>query len=342
MKLLQFILRRTVHSIFVLFGLSVVIFTVSRVVPGDPARMAVGYRAPEWVVENMREYMHLNEPLLVQYGYWLRDALTGNFGESLVTRREVVSDLRQFFPATLELALIAGLIMAVGGITLGTISAHHKDKWIDNVVRVVAYVGVVTPAFVFGIIFLLIFGLWLQWLPTIGRLSQDVSTPPLVTGLMTVDTLLAGDFNAFVDALQHMIMPSVALAMAGMSQGARLTRATMSDNLAKDYIAAERAMGISEPTIMWRFLLKPSLIPTVSILGLDFAATIGNAFLLELIFNWPGVSRYGVNAMLHKDLNAIAAVVLSLGVVFIFVNIIVDLTVGALDPRIRLAAQRNE
>jgi len=342
MKMLGFVFRRTIHSLFVLVGLSLVIFIISRVVPGDPARMAVGYRAPEWVVENMREYMHLNEPLPVQYGFWLRDALRGDFGESLVTRRDVAQDIKQFFPATLELALFAGVVMAVGGISLGTLSAHHKDKWVDNLVRVFAYMGIVTPAFVFGIIFLLVFGFWLGWLPTLGRLSQDTIPPPVVSGLMTVDTLIVGDMNAFVDAVKHILMPGVALAMAGLAQSARLTRATMSDNLVKDYIAAERALGIPERAIMGRFLLKPSLIPTVSILGLDFAATIGNAFLLEVIFQWPGISRYGVSAMLHKDLNSIAAVVLILGLVFVVVNIIVDLVIGALDPRIRLTAQRSE
>lgn len=342
MQWLSFVVRRTFQSLFVLLGLSVVIFIISRVVPGDPARMAVGYRAPERVVEHMREYMHLNEPLPVQYGYWLRGALSGDFGKSLVTRRQVVQDIKQFFPATFELALFAGLVMSIGGITLGTLSAHYKDRWVDNLVRIFAYLGVVTPAFVFGVIFLLAFGFWLHWLPSTGRLSQNITPPPTVVGLMIVDTLLAGDLEAFVDALRHLLMPGTALAMAGLAQSARLTRATMSSNLAKDYIAAERALGVSERLILWRFLLKPSLIPTVSILGLDFAATIGNAFLLELIFQWPGISRYGVSAMMHKDLNAISAVVLVLGLVFVTVNIAVDLIVGALDPRIRLAAQRSE
>ncbi len=342
MHTLTFIARRTMHSLFVLMGLSIVIFVISHVVPGDPARMAVGYQAPEDVVQNVREYMHLNEPLLIQYGYWLRDALQGNLGKSLVTGRNVNEDVRQFFPATFELALFSGFIMALGGIALGTISAHYKDKWLDNLVRVLAYLGIVTPAFVFGIIFLLVFGMSLKWLPSLGRLSENLKPPPVATGLMTVDTLLAGDLNSFGDAVKHLLMPGVALAMAGVAQSARLTRATMSDNLVKDYIAAERALGIPERAIMWRFLLKPSLIPTVSIMGLDFAATIGNAFLIEVIFHWPGISRYGVEAMLHKDLNSITAVVLVLGLVFVIVNICVDLIIGALDPRIRLAAQRSE
>lgn len=342
MQQLAFVIRRLFHCLFVLLGLSVVIFIISRVVPGDPARMAVGYRASEEVAENMREYMHLSDPWAVQYGYWLRGALRGDFGKSLVTRRSVGEDIKQFFPATLELALFAGLVMSVGGISLGTLSAHHKDKWVDNLVRIIAYLGVVTPAFVFGVIFLLTFGFWLHLLPATGRLSEGITPPAVVTGLMTVDAVLAGDLAVFGDALKHLLMPGIALALAGLAQSARLTRATMSSNLTKDYIAAERALGISERLILWRFLLKPSLTPTVSILGLDFAALMGNAFLVELIFHWPGVSRYGVNAMLNKDLNAIAAVVLVLGLVFVTVNILVDLIVGALDPRIRLAAQRGE
>jgi peptide/nickel transport system permease protein len=342
MRTVSSILNRALHSIFVLLGLSVVIFTISRVMPGDPARMAVGSRAPQWVVDNIREQMHLNDPLPLQYFYWLTDALHGDFGTSLVTRRDVAQDIREFFPATLELALFAGVMMGVLGITLGTISARHKDKWVDNVVRVLSYLGVVTPSFVFAIIFLLVFGYVLDWFPTMGRLSISLSRPPVVTGLMTVDALLAGDLAVFWDAVHHLVLPATALAMGGIAQEARITRATMSDNLMKDYIGAERALGVPERVIMGKFLLKPSLIPTISILGLDFAATMSNAFLVELIFVWPGLSRYGINAMLRKDLNAIAAVIMVLGVVFILVNILVDVVVGQLDPRIRLSAGRSE
>jgi peptide/nickel transport system permease protein len=341
MQTVAFITRRAVHSIFVLLGLSIVIFTISRVIPGDPARVAAGARAPEWVVDNLREQMHLNDSLPVQYGFWLSNALQGDFGMSLVTRRDVSQDIREFFPATFELALYSGVIMAVLGISLGAVSARHKDKWIDNVVRIISYMGVVTPSFVFAIIFLLIFGFALGWLPTIGRLSEGVPSPPTVTGLYTIDALLVGDLATFWDALQHIILPAMALAMGSMAQQARITRSSMSDNLTKDYIGAARALGVPERSIMSRFLLKPSLIPTISILGLDFAATMANAFLVELIFNWPGISRYGINAMLRKDLNAIAAVILVLGVVFIVVNIIVDIVVAQLDPRIRLAAGRS-
>ncbi len=338
MKLIQFILNRLVQSVFVLFGLSIVIFLIARVMPGDPVRLAVGARAPQWVVDNMREQMHLNDPLFTQYIYWLGDALGGDFGISLVTRRSVTEDILEFFPASMEMALLSLLFSVTGAITLGMISARYKDQWIDNVVRVLSYLGIVTPSFVFAVMFLLIFGFWLDWLPAIGRLSAKIKPPPALTGFYTVDALLTGQFAVFWDALQHLLMPALALAMGSMAQEARITRASMADNLSKDYIANARSLGISEWQIMSKFLMKPSLIPTVSILGLDFAAGIGNAFLVELIFNWPGISRYGMNAMLRKDLNAISGVILTLGIIFVLVNIVVDITVARLDPRIRLRA----
>jgi len=278
----------------------------------------------------------------MQYVYWLRDALRGDFGISLVTRRPVAADIKEFFPATLELALLAGIINGAGGIILGAISAWKKDSWVDNVVRVISYLGVVTPSFVFAILFLLLFGMTLGWAPTMGRLSPEIARPATVTGLLTIDSLLAGNPAAFFDSIWHLILPAVALALGGMSQEARITRSTMADNLSKDYIASARALGIPSSVIMRSFLLKPSLIPTVSILGLDIAATLGNAFLVELIFVWPGMSRYGINAMLRKDLNAISAVILVLGVMFIITNIVVDIVVARLDPRIQLGAGRSE
>lgn len=339
--MLKFLVRRIIYSVFVLLGLSIVIFVIARIMPGDPARMAVGARAPQWVVDRLREQMHLNEPLAVQYFYWLKDALRGDFGLSLVTQRSVTRDIIEFFPASLELVIVSGLMAAVGGISLGVLSARYKDTWIDNVVRVFSYAGVVTPSFVFAILFVLLFGWVLKWFPIIGRLSESTPIPPLVTGLMTVDSLLAGRFDAFVDALRHLILPALALAMGSIAQEARITRSSMADNLSKDYIAAERALGVPEGIVMNRFLLKPSLIPTISILGLDIASTFSIAFLVELIFNWPGIARYGMSSMLHKDLNAISAVILVLGAVFVVVNIVVDLIVAQLDPRIRLRSARS-
>jgi peptide/nickel transport system permease protein len=339
---ISFLAKRLFHSIFVLLGLSIVIFLIARIVPGDPVRLAVGARAPQWVVDNLRESMHLNESIFMQYVYWLRDALHGQFGLSLVTRREVGADIVEFLPATLEVAFYSLMVSLVGSLSFGIISARYKDRWPDNIIRVFSYLGIVTPSFVFAIIFILVFAFVLGWLPAIGRLSNGIAAPPRITGFLTIDALLKGDFVVFWDALKHIIMPAMALAMGSMAQEARITRSSMADNLTKDYIASSRALGVSESLIMRRFLLKPSLIPTISILGLDFAAGLGNAFLVELIFNWPGISRYGMNAMLSKDLNAISGVILTFGVVFILVNIVVDIVVAQLDPRIRLSTAKGD
>ena len=342
MSLFNFLVRRIIYSVFVLLGLSIVIFIIARIMPGDPARVALGARAPQWVVDRLREHMHLNDTLIVQYGYWLRDAIRGDFGLSLVTQRPVTTDILITFPASLELVLVSGLMSAVGGIGLGILSARYKDSWVDSIVRLFSYMGIVTPSFVFASLFILLFGWVLKWFPIIGRISENAIAPPVVTGLITIDSLLAGQFGVFLDALKHLALPSLALAMGSIAQEARITRSTMADNLNKDYIAAARALGIPERTVMGRFLLKPSLIPTVSILGLDIASTFSIAFLVELIFNWPGLARYGMQAMLHKDLNSISAVILVLGAVFILVNITVDIIVAQLDPRIRLSAARSE
>jgi peptide/nickel transport system permease protein len=342
MGFITFITRRLVHSVFVLLGLSILVFLIARVMPGDPVRMALGPRAPNWAVENFSKSLHLDKPLYIQYYYWLKGALHGNFGRSIYTRREVAEDIREFLPATLELMLVCGAIMTTFGILLGVISARYADRWIDNVIRVFSYMGIVTPAFVFAILFLLLFGYVLNLLPTAGRLSPWITRPPTITGLLTIDSLLAGNFAAFFDALKHLIMPAVALALGPIAQEARITRSSMTENLQRDFIALERSQAIPERKIMSKYLLKLSLIPTVSVLALDFAAQLGWAFLVELIFNWPGFSRYGINVMLRKDLNAIVAVIIVIGLVFLVMNIIVDIIVAWLDPRIRLGLERSK
>ncbi|MCX8063044.1 MAG: ABC transporter permease [Anaerolineales bacterium] len=342
MSMLRFLIQRALYSIFVLLGLSIVIFIIARIMPGDPARMAVGARAPQWVVDRLREQMHLDKPIAVQYYYWLRDAVRGDFGLSLITQRPVTNDIKETLPASLELALYSSLIAGFFGIGMGIVSARYKDSWIDNLSRLFSYAGIVTPSYIFAILFILLFGFALKWFPIIGRVSENVPLPPKITGLVTIDALIQGQFSTFLDALWHIILPSFSLAMGSIAQAARITRSSMADNLTKDYIANVRALGVSERAIMSRFLLKPSLIPTISILGLDIAAILSVAFIVESIFNWPGMARYGMNAMLYKDLNAISAVILVFGAAFAIMNIIVDLIVAYLDPRIRLRAAKGE
>lgn len=332
----KFILKRLAWSIFVLFGLSILIFVVARVIPGDPARMALGPRAPQWAIDNLVRELHLDQPLYIQYWEWVKGVFVGDLGVSLVTRRPVLTDISEFLPATFEIILLAAVVETIGGILLGALSARYSGSWFDSVVRVVAYLGVVTPAFVWAIIFVLVFGYVWPILPIIGRIDPGLFTPPHVTGLMTVDSLLAGDSRAFLSALEHLILPSFALAMGGMAQAARITRSSMSENLGRDYVGSEIAAGIPMRLVILKYVLRSSMIPTVSIIALDIAAMLGNAFLVEVVFNFPGISRYGMNAILTKDLNAIVSVIMVIGLTFVVVNILVDIIVSYLDPRIRL------
>jgi peptide/nickel transport system permease protein len=334
--MLRFLSKRLLQGVFVIFGLSIFIFVISRIIPGDPAKMALGPRATETAVEQLREEMHLNDSIPEQYYYWITGALKGDLGKSVNTKRAVVEDVREFLPATIELVIVSGIILILVSLLLGVLAARYKDTWIDALIRFTAYIGIAIPSFVMAIIFLLIFGLVLQWVPVLGRLSPGLTPPPTVTGLMMLDSLIAGDMTAFWDAFEHIILPAISLALGGLLQEARILRSAISDNMGKEYIAVARGYGIPNNKIMNKYLLKPSMIPVVSVMGLDLASLMGNAFLVEKIFNWPGLSRYGLNAMLTKDLNAISAVILIIGLMFLVINIVVDIIIAALDPRIRL------
>ena len=332
--ILVFTVKRIGWSLFVLIGLSILIFLIARIIPGDPATMALGTRATPEALEQYRIDNHLREPIPTQYYHWLRGALQGNFGTSTQTRRSVVQDIREFLPTTLELIFFAAILEILGGILLGVLSAKHSGKAVDNFVRVSSYLGIATPSFVWAILFLLFFAFLWPILPAIGRI--DVPKPPSVTGFILIDSLFAGNLTAFVDAFKHLIMPGTALALTGIAQAARITRTSMLENLGKDYVSSEIASGIPMRRVMLRYVLRPSATPTVSIIALDIAAMLGNAFLVEVIFNYPGISKYGINAILNKDLNAVVAVVLVIGVTFLTVNVLVDIIASYLDPRIRL------
>jgi len=325
-----------IHSIVVIIGVSILIFMISRIIPGDPARMALGANTPQWVVDRLRVEMNLDKPIHIQYFLWFKGILRGDLGTSLYTKRPVLEDIVEFFPATLELMLFSGIIMGLGGLFLGILSAKYNDSWIDNIVRIFSYAGIVTPSFVFAIIFMLFFCYILPIFPPTGRLSRNIIMANPITNLIIVDSLLQGNFTAFFDALKHIILPAFSLALGGLSQQARILRSSLLDNISKDYILAHESYGISKKTIWYKYLLKSSIIPEITVFGLDFATLFGHAFLVEMVFSWPGLSSYGINVMLQKDLNAISAVIIIFGIIIVTMNIIVDLIIASLDPRIRL------
>jgi len=331
----KYIILRILQTVFVLFGLSILIFFIARVMPGDPASVALGPLATSEQVQELREEMHLDKPFFVQYYFWLRSLLQGDLGKSLYTRRPVTTDLKLFLPATLEVMIFSFLISLIIGQVIGVFAGYFRDSWFDNLFRVFSYIGIATPAFVIAIFFLLFSSYILNFVP-VGRLDWGINPPPHISGLFILDSLFARQFNTAFNAFKHILLPATSLAIANIAQEGRITRSSIIDNLQKDYIIAHVVYGIPRRSIIFKYLLKPSLIPTVSIMGLDFACLLANAFLVETVFMWPGFSRYAVTAMLNKDLNAIIAVVLVIGIVYSLVNVIVDIVVSFLDPRIRL------
>jgi len=335
LKLSTYILKRTAYSIFTLLGLSIIVFTLARILPGDPARMAAGSRAPEWVVEQIRHQLNLDKPLYLQYFYWLSDLLRGDLGYSIISRRSVTGDAIEYLPASLELVIVAAIFNILGAFLLGSLAGKYANRFIDNAIRVFSYIAISMPAFVWAIILQLVFGWWLHVFPIQGRISEGLSVPR-VTGFYMIDSILNGNLRAFLDVLWHLILPAFALSIGGMAQDARIIRAGMVDNVEKDYILLMRSKGLPDRLVSFKYLLKPSIIPAVTVMGMDIAALLGNAFLVEIVYNWPGFSKYGIWAMLNKDLNAIVAIVLVIGLIFAIANIVVDVIVSYLDPRIRL------
>lgn len=329
---------RLAISLLVLAGVSVLIFAIARVIPGDPARIALGPNATAEQVAKLRSELHLDEPLLTQYGIFVRDLLRGELGMSLYTNRPVTVDIAQFLPATLELVFAAGILMICIGLPLGIISARYRDGAIDNLIRLVSLLGVSAPSFVWAVILMLLFAFFLPLFPIAGRISTDFDIE-FVTGFLLVDTLIAGNLAAFSNALWHLLLPAFALALSGIGQAARLTRANMVETYDRPYIEMARSYGFPEWKIARRYAFRPSLIPSLTIIGLDFAAMLGNAFLVEAIFAWPGLSRYGVAVILRKDLNAIIGTVLIISAAFLIANLIVDLLIAFLNPRIRYSRQ---
>lgn len=331
---LHLIARRLGTSLLVLLGVSLLIFAVARVIPGDPARIALGPGATAEQITQLRTALRLDEGFFVQYGAFIEGIFRGDLGVSLYTNRPVLLDIGQFLPATLELVLVAGVMMVAIGLTLGVWSARFRGRIGDHIIRAIALLGVSAPSFVWAVILMLLFAFYLPIFPVAGRISE-LYTIESVTGFLLLDSLLAGNFPAFVSAAWHIVLPAFALALSGIGQAARLTRAHMVETYDKPYIEMAQAYGFSARRIANRYAFKPSLIPSLTIIGLDFAAMLGNAFLVEAIFAWPGLSRYGVAAILRKDLNAIVGTVLVISATFLIVNILVDLLIGCLNPKIR-------
>lgn len=336
-----YLLRRAMTLLLVLLGLAILIFAIARVVPGDPARIALGPLATAEQVSELRAEMGLDDPFLVQLWTYLSGLVQGDLGKSLLTSRPVMDDILAALPATFELVLFTIVLQIVVSIPLGVMAAVYRNSWIDNGLRVVSLIGVVTPGFVLAILLQLIAAHYLGFFPVTGRLDGGLDFSADITGLLLIDGTLAGRFDVVLDALRHLFLPSIALAAAGIGQVMRITRTAMIEVASRDFVEASRAYGIPERVVTFRYMLRVASVAPLTILGLEFASLIGNAFIVEFVFSWPGIASYGVRTILQKDLNAVIGVVLVSGVFFVVANLTIDMLLGMLDPRHRLRARRD-
>jgi peptide/nickel transport system permease protein len=338
--MLLYLVRRLILLVFVVLGMSLITFSLTHLVPGNPARLIAGQRATQDQVEAVIRKYGLDRPLIEQYTTYMSGLLQGDFGKSMTTRRPVNDDISQFLPATIELTLCAVILTGVFGIPLGLLAAVNRGRIVDHVIRIFTIAGVSMPIFWLGVILQIVFYRWLDILPAGGRLAIVDIPPPHVTGFYTIDSVMAGDWATFRSAIIHLILPSAALAVGSLAVITRMTRTSTLDVLNADYILAARAKGLTEITLLRRHVLKNAMIPTTTVFGLQIGFLLAGNVLTEVVFNWPGIGLYAVKAISYLDYSAIIGVTIVISVIYVTVNVIVDGVYVLLDPRVSYSAQK--
>ena len=335
MKLRYYILRRVLLFAPVLIGLSVITFVISHLVPGDPVGLAAGPGATPQQLDALRQAYGMDKPLPLQYLQYMLNVLHGDLGRSMMSGHSVRDDLGAFFPNTLELVLISMLIALVVGIPLGIAAAVWRDRWPDQLSRIFALGSISVPAFWLAIVLQLLLAMTLQVLPVGGIYDPRSTMPPSHTGFLLLDTLLDGDPAAFGMAFQHTILPAITLALAPIAFIVRILRADVLETLNSDWVKMVRANGMPERVILFKYVLKNSLIATIAVFGFLVGYSLGGSVVIETVFDWPGVGLYAVNSAIALDFQPIMGVTLLIGLLFLVVNLVTDLSYGVLDPRIR-------
>jgi peptide/nickel transport system permease protein len=337
-RFLRFVLRRLAALVLLGIGVTLVSFLLTQLVPGDPAAANLGQRAigDPAAVQAFRERYGLDKPLPVQYGRYLERLAHGDLGDSQQSHRPVRDDLAEYVPATLELAGLAILISMVFGISLGLLAAMRRDRLVDQVLRVVSLAGVSMPTFWLALVAFYVFFFKLSLVAGSGRLDAGALPPPHVTGMFTIDALLAGDFQTFGQALRHLVLPGTVLAAYTVSLLVRFTRTAVLEVLGNDYIRAAMAKGLPSRVVLVQHILRAALVPIVTVAGVAFGSLLSGTVLVESIFSWPGIGQYAFRSATNLDLPAIMGVSLFVAVVYITINFLVDVLYGVIDPRIRL------
>jgi peptide/nickel transport system permease protein len=332
----RFLLRRLLLTIPVLFGLTVLVFAIGRLLPGDPVALAAGPNAsPAEIADYAREF-GLDRPVIEQYGSYLAGLLRGNFGVSIFTRRPVAEDLAAYLPATLELVVAAMLLAVAIGLPAGLATAVWRDRWPDTVSRIVALGAISMPRFFLGLLLQLGFAMWLGWLPLSGRFPITEDPPPWVTGFLTIDSLLAGDLDAFGTACQHLLLPALAMSLSPLATIMRMMRASTLEVLQQDYVLTERALGLSQRLILFKYVSRNAVAATLTVIGLYVGWLLGGTVLVETVFDWPGLGLYATKSVVTQDFMPVIGVTLVIGSIFIVSNLVVDVLQGLVNPKVRL------
>ncbi|NNU50102.1 ABC transporter permease [Rhizobium sp. WYCCWR 11279] len=317
-------------------GLLAVTFFIGRVVPIDPVLAILGDRAPNHVVERVRQEMGFNLPLYQQFFIYIKGILSGDFGNSVLTTNPVMVDIRRVLPATIELATVGTLIGAFVGVPLGVLAAVRRGSIVDQVVRVIGLVGYSVPIFWLALISLVIFYAQLRWVAFPGRIDivfEYTFTP--ITGLYLLDSAWQGQWDVFYDVFRHIILPASLLGYFSLAYISRMTRSFMLNELSQEYIVAARAKGLSETRVIWGHALRNAAVPLVTVIALSYAGLLEGSVLTETVFSWPGIGLYITNSLQNADMNAVLGGTIVIGTVFIGINLLSDLLYRTLDPRTR-------
>jgi ABC-type dipeptide/oligopeptide/nickel transport system permease component len=330
-RLLGLIARRLVWVPATLIGLVALVFVISHVVPSDPARILAGENATAEQLAQLRHQLGFDQPLVVQLFRYFIDVARGDMGESVYTQTPVAGEIWRRLPATMELAVYAMLLAVLLGVPLGVAAALRRNSWFDHVLRVVTVSGLAIAAFWFAILLQLLFAMWLNLTPVQGRVSDF--GPSGATGFYTVDAALSGDWSTEIDVLRHLALPVITLAFPAMATIVRFTRAGVIGTLGSFFVDYQRAMGVPWRITVWRYVLRSALTGTLTQIGLVFGNLLAGAVVVEAVFDWPGLGQFAVNSILQSDYNAILGFTIYVGIMFVAVNLLIDIGQVLLDPR---------
>jgi dipeptide transport system permease protein len=337
--MMTLIIKRVITAIPSIIGVVIVTFLLTRMLPGDPAAYFAGPAATPQAIQEVRVKLGLDKPLIQQFGRYVSDLAHGNLGTSLTTGQPVSTDLRTRLPASAELTLLGLLVSIAIAVPLGILAATRPNSVLDHTCRIISTTGVSLPVFFTGLILIYVFYYLLGWAPApLGRLDVFYETPPQVTGFFLIDSLIAGDLPAFVAALKQLILPALTLGVFSLAPIARMTRASMLAVLSSDFIRTARASGLSTWTVIITYAFRNAMLPVITTLGMVFSFLLGANVLVEKVFAWPGVGSYAVEALLASDFAPVQGFVLIMAVMYVALNLMIDILYGLIDPRVRLEA----